>query len=444
MLEAPGLAQNQWTADYLNFLHPDSALDAADPRLPGAVLWRYDTLLAAQPPKDELAGGATSQVRWVEVAVHSGVLKFQLVLYAEASDADTTRPAIPPSAFFPYDSTIVTAPPGDTMNVFFRNIIGIRFDDSTSGSTIRSLFQRYQAEIIGGLSNAREYIVRIPDPGSSWEAYDGLMRQLNEMEPGIRYAAPMSYRSGITFHTRYPLDGPGAQRQDWATATDFTRSRLAIRAPLAWGCETGTNTPNRVKVGVIDFHFDLSKDFSSATLLEPTSVPLTPAPSYFTTAVGLRHGTQVASIVAADGNNHEGISGMIWKADLQLLAYGLGGDVPLNITAYLANNLFPGAQAAGVRVLHSSAAIGSTYPYELQRIKDALYQYLAAGNLFVQSVDNNGRNFTIDEILAARGDNLGLLQTLITPFQSGAPAEIARFRDAPATSPACRHPFRDR
>ncbi len=35
----------------------------------------------------------------------------------------------------------------------------------------------------------------------------------------------------------------------------------------------------------------------------------------------------------------------------------------------------------------------------------------------------------MDDLLSARGDNLGLLQALIAPFQSGAPPELARFRD---------------
>ncbi len=429
VLEAPGLAQNQWTADYLNFLNPDSALAADAPHLPGAVLWRYDTLLAVQPPQDELAAGDTSQIRWVELAVHSGVLRFQLVLYAEASDADTSRPAVPPLGIFPRDTTIVIAPPGDTMNVFYRNIFVIRFDDTTSGRTIRSLFQRYGAEIISGGPAQQEYFVRVPDPGASWEAYEALKRRLNDDESGVDYAAPVHRRSGITFHSQHPVDGIGAQRSDWVTPTDVTRPRLAIRAPLAWGCETGTYTSGRVGIGVIDFHFDPSKDLSSATLSGPSSIPLMFAPSYYRTEVGLRHGTQVASILAADGNNGEGIAGMIWGANLQLLAYGLGDSIPEDLTGYLVLELFPTAAARGIRVLQSSAAVGSTDPEELERMKKALYDYLAAGNLIVQSVDNNGRDFTIDEILAARGDNLGLLQALITPFQSGAPPEIARFRD---------------
>ncbi len=383
VLEAPGLAQNEWTADYLNFVNPDSALDATDPRLPGAVLWRYDTLLAAQPPRDELAAGATSQVRWLELAVHSGVLRFQLVLYAEAADADTSRPAIPPTGTFPRDTTIVISPPWDTATVFYRNIFAIRFDDSTSGKTIRQLFQGYHAEIIGGLSNARAYIVRVPDPGSSWEAYEALKRRLNDQEPGVTYASPVSRRSGITFHTRYPVDGPGAGHDDWITPTSITRSRLAIRAPLAWGCETGTYTPDRANVGVIDFYFDgSSEDFPSATLIEPEAIPLIPAPSIYTTDVGLRHGTEVASILAADGNNKGGIAGVIWGANLDLFSYGRGGnEIPEDLSFYFADRLLPLAWTSGVRILHSSAAVGSTDPDELKLLKIALYDYLAAGKV---------------------------------------------------------------
>ena len=60
--------------------------------------------------------------------------------------------------------------PGDTAVVYYRTVIGVLFDDSTSGVTVRRVLQKYRATIIGGLRNPPAYIVRVPDPGPTYEA----------------------------------------------------------------------------------------------------------------------------------------------------------------------------------------------------------------------------------------------------------------------------------
>ncbi len=69
--------------------------------------------------------------------------------------------------------------------LYYRTIVGVIFDDTTSGSAIRSLFVRYDARIIGGVPGDKEYIVRIPDPGTTLAALDSVVSRLHE-EPGVK------------------------------------------------------------------------------------------------------------------------------------------------------------------------------------------------------------------------------------------------------------------
>ncbi len=89
-----------------------------------------------------------------------------------AVPTDTGRPPLPDSRsyFYPEDTAWSVRSPGDTAVVYYRTVIGVLFDDSTSGVTVRRVLQKYRATIIGGLRNFGAYIVRVPDPGPTYEA----------------------------------------------------------------------------------------------------------------------------------------------------------------------------------------------------------------------------------------------------------------------------------
>jgi len=112
---------------------------------------------------------------------------------------DTTRPAMPGQLNLPRDSTLTVHRPDESLSLYYRNIAGIVFDDTTSGTTIRALLRRYHGTIIGGSTYTGSfgaYIVEVPDPGPDFDKLDALLNRITR-EPGVSYAYGLTYRSSI-------------------------------------------------------------------------------------------------------------------------------------------------------------------------------------------------------------------------------------------------------
>jgi len=120
-----------------------------------------------------------------------------------AVQGDDTRPAIPASLDLPGDSTFTVEDPPHSRSelLYYRNVVGIVFDDSTSGVTVRTVFARYHATVIGGVPGRREYIVQVPDPGATLAALNALLARLND-ERGLERASLVYYRTPGTPYGR--------------------------------------------------------------------------------------------------------------------------------------------------------------------------------------------------------------------------------------------------
>ncbi len=337
---------------------------------------------------------------------------------------DTSKPAIPTTGTFdfPRDTTVVIAVPGDTITVYYRNIFKIRFEDSTSGSTIRAYLLANQGEIIGGAPNTGAYIVRFPDPGPSYQAFDSLRSKLNST-PAVSYAAPAVRRSGYSVQSRFPNDGPGASRAAWlGTPTPYTRPRLDIRAPLAWGCETGSYGGASPSVGVVDFFLDA--DFPGAgfgvSRVEPDSAQI---PLASTSPLGSpkvhSHGTGVSGILVGSGDDGLGLAGMVWNAHFTFFSLSTGGKIPDDLGSYLAEFVLPQAAQRGVRILVSSVNLGNARPEDRKEIERGLSLFTASGGLFIQATGNERARYSPEALLAVTGSsNLGLVQAVASLLQS--------------------------
>ena len=113
--------------------------------------------------------------------------------------ADTIRLAVLAGPNLPSDSTFTVEKPGTPRSelLYSRNIVGIIFDDTASGETVRDLLTRYGVIIIGGVPGVSEHIVQIPDPGATYAALDSIVTQLYS-EPGVALARKVYYRTPFT------------------------------------------------------------------------------------------------------------------------------------------------------------------------------------------------------------------------------------------------------
>ncbi|MGH7658507.1 MAG: S8 family serine peptidase [Gemmatimonadales bacterium] len=404
VIEPPGLARNQWTASYLDFVRPDSALTDTAAAFPGAVLWRFDSLLA----QGGLAVGDTTGTRWIELAVHSGVHRFEVVFHAGANALSDVKPPVPGEAKWPDDSMHTVMNPTDTVWVYYRTIFEVRFDDSTSGQTINAFIAKYNAQIVGGIRGQRTYIMQFPDPGPTWDDLISRTESL-QSEPGVLAVAPLTRRTAPPiFHARYPDDAPGHTRPAWlASPAGGTWSSRAIRAPLAWGCETGLYGGELVSAGIVEYGLEATnRDLSRSV---PQSVAIRSglqAGVITATDQNLAdwHGTAVAGVLTAEGDNGEGIAGAIWSSRLTAYSlYSADGHLAVSPSVSFKEDLVPALDMDSPRVLSISVefALDTVLPAAKALMLDsALAGVLRnTGTLVVLSAGNSGsRTFDIDDI----------------------------------------------
>ena len=88
--------------------------------------------------------------------------------------------------------------PSGTNVRYYRNVVVIVFDDSTSGRSVRRVLAKYRGIIIGG-SEARDepaYYVQIPDPGTTFAAIDSVVSAI-QTEPGVKRVSIPTWRDLI-------------------------------------------------------------------------------------------------------------------------------------------------------------------------------------------------------------------------------------------------------
>jgi len=357
----------------------------------------------------------------------SGILQDYGGLVVAAAPQDTTRPAVPSSEGLPDDSSRTLASPFGTGERYYRDIVGVAFDDTTSGLTIRGLLTKYHAVIIGGGASFPYpvYHLQIPDPGGTYTTIDSIAQSLNK-EPGVFASYIPQWRSRIRIRYRYPTDGPSARRADWASPTDGTRALIAIRAPLAWGCETGTYGRS-VRAAIIDRQFEAHNDLAVQQIRPPVSrIQFSTIP----TIDDLEHGNRVAGIFGATGDNGIGIAGVMWNSELTLYELGASGGESINAYRDFGYHLVHISDTLGTRILSMSATFGA--PGDTANIRwiiQGLRVFFQRGGILVYAIgdDPNARPtisqlrvtmdtaYTgFDKAVAILRDSLGFADNIIT------------------------------
>ena len=143
-------------------------------------------------------------------AAGSGSPRIDNFLVLGPAVADTSRPLVPAELGAPSPIVTLAIEGGE---LIFRNMVDVRFDDSTSGTTIRAFLSHYGATIVGGRPITKVYVLGIPDPGSAWEAYNSVVSAMRS-ESGVAGVTVVSVR-GVRINSRFPNDASthGADRQ---------------------------------------------------------------------------------------------------------------------------------------------------------------------------------------------------------------------------------------
>jgi hypothetical protein len=253
--------------------------------------------------------GDSTAVTTVLFQINSPVIqgRFAFTISGETVDMVPAKPPDTVPSWFSDDSSYTNGGRG-----FLRGVIGISFKLGTTPAQKLAAVSLVGGTVIGGRAGDPgwdgAYYLRILDDGTGTQlkaAVDTLIAR-----PEILVAALI--HPIVPFYRR-PTDGNNWKPVNWNLAADTAIGENwaleAIRAPLAWGCETGTTLP---RMWVADRGFDSLPDLAP-NILQPPLGGFFRAPSD-----NLGHGTRVTSVIAAVGNNQLGMAGVMWTAALRL------------------------------------------------------------------------------------------------------------------------------
>ncbi len=171
---------------------------------------------------------------------------------------------------------------------------------TTASQLARSVRERYGLELMSQLGGGVSEIVRVPTGVSVTKLAETLRR-----DPRVRYAEPDYYLYPLGVPERALPDDPYLSEQ-WHL--------LDFGVPAAWALETGESS---VVLAVLDSGVDLSHEDLVGRTLPGCDVyngdndPNPGPPSQL--GANQRHGTHVAGIAVASGNNGKGVAGVAYS-----------------------------------------------------------------------------------------------------------------------------------
>ena len=273
----------------------------------------------------------------------------------------------------------------------------VKLEEEAPANAIASLNRRNDARIEEKIPHSRVSVVDIPQDLSVTEAVERY-----ESSPDVQYAEPDYLLSPDA-----TPDDPRYSEQ-WAlnnTGQLGGTEEFDVDAPEAWEATVGTA---ETVVAVIDTGVDIDHpDIKGNIWTNPDEVPGNNKDddengyvddvhgwdfhhddsSVFDPADGDSHGTHVAGIIAAEGNNKVGVTGVSWNTKIMPLKF-IGPDVAYTSDVIAALRY---AVAEGVQISNNSWGGGGFS----QSLFDAIKMADSAGMLFVASAGNDGENTDI-------------------------------------------------
>jgi hypothetical protein len=221
VLAPPGKVKNRHD-DYLSFVSPDSVAD-------GAYVWRAHGAEEAAT----LASGATSQPRWIEIAVHPGVRRLSVVLHAKAMRASAPVPALAPDSVprWVYDPAFMVE---GGSGWYLTNVVIVRFNKGTPQEVRQAAIDAIGGTVVGGrkgpYSDDGAYYVRVEGDGS----LDTIFRFASEARrlPGVLGATAVRLvQPHELINHLLPNDGEHFKRTDFSPRIDAAHLGGRTRSP---------------------------------------------------------------------------------------------------------------------------------------------------------------------------------------------------------------------
>jgi subtilisin family serine protease len=395
----------------------DSTAPAGRPDA-GATFWR----MASSP----LDPGQTTGSKALTFSLPAKASQVRFAFQLQAVVPDSARPPMPSGWLERPDTLVSVQDQTDASVKYFRHRFVVAFEPTASGASVRDVLTRYNATIVGGIPSYRPrgaYVIALPDPGPTYTAWQAVYDNL-DAEPDIASALSVDVGRPLKDRSRYPNDGPGLGTGDWMARTDLVQPWLAIRAPQAWGCETGIYSNARVKVGIIDNLFatptqDLAKSlfrFQGPRNFKPYNWAVEHP-------ILRSHGTSVTSLVVAAGDDGSGTAGMLWGADVTQYAFSSGTD----LSASTSLDLFQHVQDAistGVKILVlTTGAESRTNARWIRDFEAAFRDYFEAGGYLVLATGNDTLTLTLQALKGGTDPSLNGTRIAATDIAA------ARLRD---------------
>jgi hypothetical protein len=258
-------------------------------------------------------------------------------------------PALPPESVPAsiwaqlYAPANISPPTADWGVPFPRNLAIVAFKPQATQMDRQSAISAVGGTVVGGeaVDSGGYYYVLIKDDGTARPLFQAISKL--QSLPQVDLASPDL--PAVT--TAYLRPHDGVNWQNWHVNPDSAAGQKwgleATAMPLAWGCSTGDST---LRVGVLDHAFYSVSDFAGN--IDPASNA-----NFGSVVGGAPHGTEVASIVGARGNNGQGMTGVMWRAQLNLEEYVLPGHNSALVAVHRLRNL----ALANTRVTNFSAGL---------------------------------------------------------------------------------------
>lgn len=264
--------------------------------------FRYDTILgtnAVSAPKRWIYGMSKT------VKTFSFTVRVFTATPSETPVPETVPEGIPAWVYDPANLANDDSP--DMAGRFPRDVLLVRFNPGTPLEERQAAIDMVRGRVIGGIGVSQTYAVQVADEADSRPLFRAI-RALESLA-NVEYVRPEFLL--VPTYLAPADDSAGWRRQDYRLNPDSVHGPNwnfeRIAAPWAWGCSVGTDS---ARISLLDIGFHAVPD------IQRNSVG--GSPRFGSQGIHLDHGTRVASLVAARGNDTTGMTGVMWRAALDL------------------------------------------------------------------------------------------------------------------------------